>query len=59
MELETIYVDGGHLCVSSTTVEFYDTKSPVPTQYSDLWPNFYLKDSANKKYGFLVHSVAP
>ena len=59
MELDTPYVDCGHLHGSSAKVESCDKKSPAPTQCSFLRPNFHLKESANENSGFLVYSLAP
>ena len=59
MDLDTTYVDGGHIHVSSTKVGFCDDKSPTPTRCSHLRTKFHLKDNANKNYGFIVRSVAP
>ena len=58
VDLDTTYVDGGYLHVSSTKVEFSDNKSPAPNQCSRLWPNFHLKDSANETSSFLFLSIA-
>ena len=59
VELDTPYIDGGHLHVSSAKVESYDKKIPAPTRRSQLWPNSPLKDIANKNSSFVVRSVAP
>ena len=59
MDLDNTYVDGGHLHVSSTNVEFFNDKIPTPTQCSHLRLNLHLKDSANDNSGFLVQSIAP
>ena len=39
MELDTPYIDAGHLRVASTKVEFCDNKISAPTQCSRLCPN--------------------
>ena len=59
MEIETKDVDCGQLHVSSSKVKSRDKKNPASTQCSRLWPNLYLKDSANENSAFIVRSVAP
>ena len=59
LDLDTPYVDDGHLHLSSTKVEFCNNKSPAPTRCSRIHPNFHLKDSANRNSGFLVQFISP
>ena len=59
VDLDTPYVDGGQLHVSSTKVKFWNEKIPAHTQCSHLRTNFHLKGSANKNPGLLFLYLAP